>query len=380
MKHIKISFIVIFLLLGLVIVSCVPGGTQPAQGWSGTVFYDNTLYTGSRDGKVIAVDPVTRGSLWSYAIRAPSGGFSCGGTSGSVAIYGNPTAMDDLVCIGAYDGRVYALNRQTGNERWIYPKDGDVGQIVGNSIAAGGNIYFNSSDGRVYALNTTYGEEIWKTEKPLSEKLWTSPLIDGDIIYVTTYEGYIYSLSINDGSLLPWSFKADAGIVSSPVIYQDTIFMGAFDNSVYAVKIGSNEPLWSFSGDKWFWATPVVKDGVVYAGCLDGKVYAIGAGTGELKWEFDTGSQIVSPPVIDGDLLIVASESGDINVFNTNAEPVSEAMVPVQSMSVDALIKASFCVEGDTIYLRAEDDRLYAMDMKTGWVIWSLPLGIKGES
>lgn len=381
MKHTKILFLIILILLSLGIASCIPGGGQPAQGWAGTVFYDGKLYAGTMDGSVVAVNPETRSIEWSYAISTPSKGMSCGGGGSSpTAIYGTPIASDELVYVAAYSGKAYGLNGATGRDRWIYPKEGYIGPIVANLVAKGDTIFLSSSDGKVYALDTTYGEEKWETEQPLNEKLWTTPAIEGDTIYLSTFDGFIYALSVEDGSLLRWSFKADAGFVSSPAVHQNTIFVGAFDNNLYAIEIGGSEPVWKFSGDSWFWATPVVKDGIVYAGCLDGKIYAINAETGDLEWDFDTGSSIVSSPVWDGDLLIVASETGDLYVFNTKSKPENKAMTPVKTISINAVIKASLCVQDSIVYVRAQNNYLYAVDIDAGWVSWELSLSIKEES
>ena len=113
---------------------------------------------------------------------------------------------------------------------------------------------------------------------------------------------------------------------------------------------------------------------------LDGKIYAINAKTGDLEWEFDTGSPIVSSPVWDGDLLIVASESGDIYVFDTHSEPENKVMMPAKTVPIDALIRGSLCVQDSTIYVRAQDNCLYALDIEKGWISWRLPLNTKGES
>jgi len=381
-KHVKILFLVIFFFLSLNLVSCVPGGVEPAQGWSGVACYDGMLYVGSMDSKIVKVDPTTPSIEWSYTIAsAPSQGMlSCGRTSALAAIYGTPVPTEDLVYVGAYNGKVYALNRDTGYERWIYPKEGYIGPIVANTVVDGDNaIYVSSSDGRVYALNTSYGEFRWSSE-PLSEKLWTTLTIKDDIIYLSTYENNIYTLSTKNGNLLPRTFKADAGFSSSPIIYQDTLFVGSFDNNLYAIKVGSDGLLWKFPGGRWFWSTPVSKDNIVYAGCLDGKVYAINAETGDLEWEFDTGSPIVSSPVLDADLLIVASESGDVYVFDTNIESNDEVMVPVRTMSINAVIKGSLCVQEGIIYVRAQDNYLYALDIEKGLVTWSIPVSGKKES
>jgi len=234
-------------------------------------------------------------------------------------------------------------------------------------------IYVASSDGKVYSLDKVFGDSNWESDI-LSEKLWKTPVIEDDALYVSTFDGHIYSLSTKDGALLPWAFKADIGFASSPAIYQDTIFVGAFDNNLYAIKIGGNEPLWKFQGGRWFWAAPVIRDGIVYAGCLDGKMYAISAETGELKWECDTHHPVVSSPVWDGDLLIVADEAGEIFVFDTNARPENKVMLPMKTISINASVQGALCIHDEIVYVHAQDNCLYALDIARGGINWKLSL------
>lgn len=379
MKQRKILlFLSVLCLLGLTVTSCMSGGSQPAQGWSGVASGEDALYMGSMEGEMVSVDTETRTLAWTHAFSSvSSGGFmSCGQTSSAVAIHGTPVATEELVYIGIYSGKIYALNAATGQVRWAYPKDGSIGLVVGSPVVVGDVVYVSSSDGRVYALNTTYGELKWKSEV-LDEKLWTPPLITQDAIYVSTFDGHIYSLSLGDGSLLPWSFKSDVGFISAPVFCQGTVVVGLFDNSLCAIKSGGSAPDWSFSGDSWFWAAPVAKDGIVYAACLDGKIYAINAETGKLVWEFDSEEPIVASPVQEGDLLVVVNESGNMYVFDTNARPADKKMMPIRTMSVGAEVKGSLCIHSGIVYVRGQNNVLYVLDIDKGMIDWQLPLAVE---
>ncbi|MDH4291613.1 MAG: PQQ-binding-like beta-propeller repeat protein, partial [Dehalococcoidia bacterium] len=208
----------------------------------------------------------------------------------------------------------------------------------------------------------------------------TSPVIQGNTLYVNTYDGHVYALSLETGELLDWSFESEAGFVSSPVIYEDIIFLGSFDRRLCAVTIGSDVPMWKFPQEEpagnWFWASPVVNEGIVYAGCLDGRLYAIEAETGEKSWEFDTESPIVSSPVLMDNLLIITDESGTVYVFDLSAELEDEA-VPLKAISIGASVRGSFCAQDGLAYIRGEDNSIYVVDIDKGEVSWKIPLTAK---
>jgi outer membrane protein assembly factor BamB len=393
-KQAKILFFVVISLFALALVSCVPGGTQPARGWSGTAVGDGILYAGSVDGRVMAINSSSQSLQWFYTITVSSSGMSCGQTSASTTIYATPIVDGDLVYIGSYSGKVLALNtlarsqdlpfpqKRYGEWEWDCPKtDAGSNAIVADLAMSENALYVNSSNGRVYSLDKEFGDLNWESIV-LGEKLWTSPVIQGDTLYVSTFDGYIYALPTETTSSAKdiepsWVFKADEGFVSSPVLYKDTIFAGSFAHSLYAVKIGGDKPLWKFSGGNWFWAAPLVSEGVVYAGCLDGRIYAINAETGEELWEFNAGNPIVSSPVLMDNLLIVADESGTVYVFDLNAELEDKAVVPLKIISIGAAVRCSLCAQEGLVYIRGQDNCMYVLDIDRGGVSWKFPFTIE---
>jgi outer membrane protein assembly factor BamB len=378
-KQAKILFFVVISLLTLVLVSCVPGGAQSARGWSGTAVRDGILYAGSVDGRVVAVNSSTLNLEWSYTIApvaAPSSGLSCGQSPVSTTIYGTPVVDGDIVYIGSYSGKVLALNTLARSQHLTFPQkrygewewdcpgtNAGSNAIVADLVMSEDALYVSSSNGRVYSLDKEFGDLNWESAI-LHEKLWTSPVILGNTLYVSTFDGHINTLSVETGDLLPWSFESELGFASHPVIYEDTIYVGSFDSKLYAIKIGDSEPAWSFSGDKWFWAAPLVNEGVVYAGCLDGKVYAIEAETGEKLWEFDAENPVVSSPVLTDNLLVAADEKGNVYVFDLDTESKDKTIIP--PISIGAEIRGSLCAQEGTVYIRAQDNYVYVVDIDRG--------------
>ena len=122
---------------------------------------DGTLFLGSMEGKLVAIDIDKQSRQWrDLLFEAPkqSGGFGCAPAATSVAIYGTPVVEAGLVYVGGYDGKVYAVNADTGALRWVYPRQGYLKPVVGGPIVAGDRVFFGSSDGKVYALDAATGD------------------------------------------------------------------------------------------------------------------------------------------------------------------------------------------------------------------------------
>jgi len=386
MKQPKILFFVIIALLPLVLVSCsLLGGAPVSGGWAGTALHDGIIYVGTRDGRVVAINASTQSEQWDYTITPVT------------TIYTTPVVDGDLVYVGTYSGKVLALNttarsqnlsfpqKRYGEWEWDCPKENlKSNAIVADMAMSEDALYVASSNGRVYSLDKGTGDENWngKDIPVLAEKLWTSPVIQGDALYVSTLGGNISALSLETGHLLDWSFKSQAGFASRPVTYGNTILLGSFDRYLQAIEIGSDVPVWKFPQEKpagnWFWASPVVKEGVVYAGCLDGKLYAIEAETGEKLWEFDAGSPIISSPILMDNLLIIIGELGTLYVFDVDTEFEEEA-VPLRAISIGASVKSSFCAQDGLVYVRGEDDSIYVADIERGEIVEGWPVSLTTE-
>ncbi|GAG46241.1 unnamed protein product, partial [marine sediment metagenome] len=69
-----------------------------------------TVYVGSDDNALHAIDAETGGQVWRYDTKDNI-------TSG-------PLVVGETVCFGSWDGNVYALALDTGELRWRYPTGG----------------------------------------------------------------------------------------------------------------------------------------------------------------------------------------------------------------------------------------------------------------
>ena len=302
----KVSLLLVIILVGgLITLGCAPR-SQP-RGWSGGAVANETLFLGSREGKLVALN-ASGGRLWEVVLetsKKSAGGFGCTPASTAVAIYGTPVVAGDLVYVGGYNGKIYAINSSSGALRWVYPREGDLQPIVGGPVVSQGKVYIGSSDGKLYVLDAATGDKEWEFQT--GDKIWSTPVIDGDTLYISSFDKKLYALDATDGSKR-WEFKAEGAIASTPVVYDNTVYIGSFDRYFYAVDATNGSLRWKFLAENWFWTRPVVYNNVVYAGSLDHKVYALDARGGDKVAEFDLGSPAASWPVLVDNSIIVASE------------------------------------------------------------------------
>ena len=69
------------------------------------------------------------------------------------------TVVGNLVYIGSTDGRLYALDRESGAKRWAL-KTG--ARVVSSPAVADGRVYVLSYDDTLYSANAETGAVVWK--------------------------------------------------------------------------------------------------------------------------------------------------------------------------------------------------------------------------
>ena len=81
-----------------------------------------------------------------------------------------------------------------------------------------------------------------------------------------------------------WNFSTGDKVRSSPAISDGIVYISSYDNYVYAVDGVTGAKLWSFQTGGNIYSSPVVADGVVYVGSQDEKFYALNSSTGVPIW------------------------------------------------------------------------------------------------
>jgi len=184
-------------------------------------------------------------------------------------------------------------------------------------------IYF-PSQGSLVALNPVNGTSIWNVPVEnvaggggflscntggAAVAIYGTPVLDGDLIYVAGYNGYIYTYSVSTrlSKSQPLNENGPEPVVGGLVVAGDKVFVGSADGSLYAVDATSLDVLWEFkTGDK-IWSTPGWDGQTLYIGSFDRSVYAVESDSGNEIWSFATEGPVIATPLVADGRVIVAS-------------------------------------------------------------------------
>lgn len=346
--------ILIALPLALLALMGCAGQIATPEAWSGGVADSDNLYIGTREGDFRALN-IADGST----LRR----FELGGEENRdlLGVYGAPILHDGSLYFGGYHGVLYALSTPGLDTKWSEP----IGSpIVGGPTLAGDVVLVGADNGKIYAFDQEADEQQrWTVSArwtfQTGNKVWSSPIGVGGVVYATSLDKNLYAINLEDGSKL-WQFTTNGAIASTPAYDEDTVYFGSFDGVFYAVNASNGALRWKFDGaDSWYWGAPLVHGDLVFAPSLDGNLYALDKRAGELRWSLATEGPIVGSPAVIFDMIAVGSDDGSLHIAR-----ISDGN-PVDSCNMRTEIRSSIAAQEDIVFFSAKDKSIRALRIKT---------------
>lgn len=197
--------------------------------------HDGTVIVGSWGGRVYALDLATGRERWVHrtegdTLDSKKFGFDRRAVQSSAAI------VDGSVYFGSRDGAVYALDEATGKRRWRVSHHGS--WVIGSPAVHEGKVFAGSSDGHfIHALEPGTGREIWNL--PTGSNLLASPLVVGNSLVIATARtdapaGDLLALNPATGAIR-WRLPLDEASNSSPAAADGELYLGTEAGTVLAI-------------------------------------------------------------------------------------------------------------------------------------------------
>jgi glucose dehydrogenase len=212
--------------------------TQVAEGDGVAAFdptvADGTVYVGIKrltipnTGALVALDAATGSLRWIHEFTSddPRLGTGC---------FGGAVTYGALVIVGVQNGTIVALDRATGAVRWRAPRLGNLPLGAGGSpdsdmrplVLAGSAVVAGSTTGVVVALDAATGTERWRAFANRGSAVY--PLAaDAERVYVNHFAGQLAAFSLKTGSLL-WlagdNRNGFGDFVNAPKVDGDRVYL-----------------------------------------------------------------------------------------------------------------------------------------------------------
>ncbi len=181
-------------------------------------------------------------------------------------------------------------------------------------------------------------------------------------VYIGAYDNNLYALDGMSGKFL-WKFPTTGGIAGQPLIEDGTVYVGSEDHRLYAISEKTGKYMWTYSSDGPIRSSPRMGDGMVLTGSDDGYLYAVYPPSSQRVWLLDAGASVRSTPFITRDYLYFGCESGELFCADFHGQTRWH-------FRAKRAITSSPLVADGIVYFTSLDGSVYAVDAKTGWAIW----------
>lgn len=238
---------------------------------SSPALYEGKLVIGSWDGNIYCLNAKTGELNWSFATEKDIEQYIW------LGIQASPSIEDGVAYIGSRDAKFYALHVATGDTLWT-KNEFDRSWMPSSAAIGKHNIYTGSSDSfGFYSINRKDGSINYKTDT--NSYTFSSPALDDEMAYIGSANGRLYGIERVNGEI-KWEFKTEGVKIDSINIYDAT---GKLDTDILKDLTKSVNDMPTLSGiyEKVFINTgailssPVIFDQTIYFGSSDGYVYAI---------------------------------------------------------------------------------------------------------
>ena len=272
-----------------------------------------------------------------------------------------PAASNGIVFVGVYDGKLQAMAKDTGRvvETEVVSDDFE---IIGGPLIHQNKLFIGATDGilRSYSLEfsnqqVSFNDE-WEFE--VGGEIWSTPVISGETLIITSLDHSVYALKKDTGELL-WIAKTGGAIAATPTVEKNTVYVGSFDGVFYAFDLFTGEEIWTFDkASNWYWGKAVINGDMIYVPSLDGNLYALDVNSGKKEWELETQGAIVGSPTIVSDMLVVGSTDGELRIVETGSGEL------LGSCDIGESIESSITSEGSDVYFSVRDHSVRSIVVK----------------
>lgn len=314
----------------------------------------NRIYAASYDGKVHALDPDTGDSIWRVET--------------DTTLSAGPGVGDGLVLVAGYDGDLIALRAEDGSQAW---RTDISGESLARPIVEEGAVIVYTIDGRLRVYSTFDGSERWVLEQTvpaLTQRGSATPIVVGNSVISGFDNGRLAAIDLVDGTqeweaiMTPPSGRSDlerlADVDGSLASVGQDVYAAGYNGRIASVAAESGQVLWareisSPAGVAADWNN-------VYTVGNEGEIIALLRRNGDDVWRQESLlRREPTTPVPFSTAVVVGDFEGYVHFFsNFDGRPVARERVG------KGMISGVPVVMGDKLFVQSETGVLAAFTVR----------------
>lgn len=201
------------------------------RGTSSPVLVQGAVIAGFDSGKLAVLDGTRGLPVWETSVAVAHGRSEL---ERMVDIDAPPQVYGGTIYAVTYQGRVAAVEGNSGRILWAR----DMSSAAGLGVDFR-QVYVTDAVSHVWALERDNGASSWKQDK-LTNRTLTAPVAFGDYVVAADFEGYIHLMARFDGALVGRERADSKGVLATPVVEGETLFIYGNSGSLKAYKIAAD--------------------------------------------------------------------------------------------------------------------------------------------
>lgn len=308
-----------------------------------------------------------------------------------VAPSGTPTIDGDNVYIGV-GGRVYCVDKATGNKRWQYPLIEPIdGFFKSTPIVAGGLVIAAATNKTIYAIDPAKGEKVWTYEA--SGGVFGTPVLAGKYLVFSIDGRELMAIDAQDGKpawetserIFDGQMGGLAGYGSDVIYFTRTRELWSMNTSTRrANRLARFQTL---SVD----AVPLIAGDMLYIASGD-YVVSLNPRSGAARWQTPSPQSLIFGPAVSTEGVAAATADGMLVIMDSMGQVKTRfvgegAGAKRERMIVDLGSRAiaSPSAVGKLFAVPTANGALTLVDPAKGEVVWSflirpLTAGMKAQA
>ncbi|HEX6728658.1 MAG TPA: PQQ-binding-like beta-propeller repeat protein [Pyrinomonadaceae bacterium] len=281
------------------------------------------------------------------------------------AIESSAAIVGGTVYVGSQKGELVALNLDNGAVYWRYKIDDPIGES--SPAYSGGVVYIGDLAGWLHAVNASDGKKIWAYKTGTEIK--SSPVVVDDRVLIGSYDENLYCIS-SKGSLL-WKFKTNGPVHSTPGISNGVAFIAGCDEMFRGISISTGKEIFSVSSEAYTGASPALRGNSAFYGTFNNEVLMVNLTDHRVEWRYEHPQRkfpYYSSAAVTENRVVVGGRDKLVHGLNLEGKEV-------WTVATRARVESSPAIADGRVFVGSNDGRFYVLGLTNGAKLWEFNAG-----
>ncbi len=283
---------------------------------------------------------------------------------------GSPLVIGERVYV-AVGGRVYCLDKATGNQIWRFPVGAPLEANFRLGIKqVGSNILAASDDNSVFHLNGQSGSIIWQYQS--LDGISGAPVATDSGVVLPLSGSKLMALSLSDGTpLYAKPYEVAGGLNPRLTPYQSSVITSSRNGEMIAMDVITQQPIWRRRFTRLDPLTEPTQFGDALYLNTSGFVMSMAASTGAIRWRTSIGRDLAFSPAVNENGVIAVTRFGELYSLTSRGGRVFQ-----QGVNLEAGPIAPPSIAGSSAIVPLNNGSVVLVNTQTGEVTWNYSIPV----